>query len=92
MRIRKKTNPKCTWLKDLRNYFSGGDGFINKAYRTGPLLNGLCYCPLMLRGTVGDADKGDDDNLSGKISKATPKCEMVFLYKIMIQQSDLSVL
>lgn len=28
-----------------------------------------------------DAGEGGNDNLSGKISKATPKCEMVLLYK-----------
>lgn len=49
-------------------------------------MNRLCYCPLVLRAMVRDADEGGDDNLSQKISKAKPKCEMVLLYKIMIQQ------
>lgn len=43
--------------------------------------NRLCYCPLVHRSIVGDAGEGGNDNLSGKISKATPKCEMVLLYK-----------
>lgn len=81
-----KKKKKSIWLKDLRNYFSGGNGFIHKAYRISPSLNRLCYCPLVLRAMVRDADEGEDDNLSRKISKATPKCEMVLLYKIMIQQ------
>lgn len=50
------------------------------------MSNRVCYCPLVLRGMVGDAGEGEDDNLLGKISKAMPKCEMVLLQKIMIQQ------
>lgn len=53
----KKNKVKCIWLKDLGSYFFGGDVFINEAYRIGPLLNRLFYCPLVLWVMVRDTDE-----------------------------------